>query len=876
MEPISFGLAVIAETRTVISSVKNRIGKYQVGKIRCQSLSYSLDYLVRRIADVERLVRTFPRALPSGISTIFDETLADVRDNFRDDNAVLPRTLSKAYVESCGSSISKLARQLSRANALSEEMDDLETKIEKASGQLQNLVAVLANAVKMEEHQSVVSSKIHNLFSASQKSHGVLQSKLDKLLITEAKKEVYRPITSTPAPNHTITLDFDSQDEDGNPVTPEGNLKQSVLSSGFFQGVAAETGATTAAYGVLGMAGVGKTVALQGLGHDKDVLKRFPDGVHYMTLGKSATVQTVIREIAKIMTATGASTSLTNVRKSNSLREAVDYAVMWFQGRVSLYLLDDIWPSENLPAGYLQDLRQLLRGSPHSRMAVSTRSVAVANHAGFVVDFAPRDPLGHVSVEIFMAHVSQQSVPQLSSILACSSASKILQICGGLPIALSIAGCAVSVLLRLYGTFEKACNVYSVKLEKKRITIGDKYDPEGKSLNAGILLSLEYLEVEFSQWKAQAYLELEHTITDLYTSLCVLTNQTWAPVSVLSRLWKLDEDAAFDVANLFCGMSLATMEVRRTADGCTEEPGVVLHDLLLDFCRRQSSKAKSFSAWHCQLLDGYLKSAEKADSGVSNPETASSIFGFSPRPWWSGSVPDDGYIHMNLTRHISLSGQGIELVSLLLDARWTVLRAKIGGLSALQVDFQILQKWSEETESAIGNGISVSQVIHSFKQIFKAVRLSWGRFSEGRRSFQFHLCGRLIRLKKSNVIVDKYLKSLEASTPTPYLVPITPIFPHLNDAQLYEIPIGGSCYCVACSPCGKYIAAGAENDVAVIDASTGKILRRLRGHSGIVTCLAFIPGSKKLVSGGQDAIIIIGDWRESSCQKTFWRATYPM
>ncbi len=74
-------------------------------------------------------------------------------------------------------------------------------------------------------------------------------------------EKFFCPSFLAPVPSHTITLDFDAKDEEGNPTTPEGWLKQSVLS----KVVTVATGTIMPAHSVLGMAGVGKTVALQGL-----------------------------------------------------------------------------------------------------------------------------------------------------------------------------------------------------------------------------------------------------------------------------------------------------------------------------------------------------------------------------------------------------------------------------------------------------------------------------------------------------------------------------------------------------------------------------------------------------------------------------------
>ncbi len=72
--------------------------------------------------------------------------------------------------------------------------------------------------------------------------------------------------------------------------------------------------------------------------------------------------------------------------------------------------------------------------------------------------------------------------------------------------------------------------------------------------------------------------------------------------------------------------------------------------------------------------------------------------------------------------------------------------------------------------------------------------------------------------------------------------------------------MGGRCNCVACSPCGRYIAGGAGKDIVIIDASSGEILRRLRSHSKDVRCITFFPGCTKIVSGSDDGKVIVWEW----------------
>ncbi len=647
-------------------------------------------------------------------------------------------------------------------------------------------------------------------------------------------------------------------------------MKHKILSSTSAESVTAATGTMTAvrtlhpACGVVGMAGVGKTIALQGLAADEEICLRFPGGVLYMTIGQGATVQDVKEEIANIMKMTGASSSLADVRKSISLREAVNLAVQWFRGKTCLFLLDDLWPIESCIIGYFNDLRQLLRCSRESRMAISTRSVNIAIGAGCVVDFAARDPL--VSVNIFMSYATSsmpQDIVQGLRHDLCPNVSKILSFCAGLPIALSISGSAIAYLTRTLGTFESACEIYVTDFEHKATNLGDERNPEGKRLNDCIRLSLQYLEAKFTDWKERNSVNIEFTISDLYTSLSVLTNQVWVPVSVLSRMWKLEDKSALDIADMFCGMSLASFSYRKIGEDATKKAGINLHDLHLEFCRQQAKSKNLESSWHTALLLGYLKSSP--DTLICDPCTLSSLqlAGLTPRPWWTDGILDDGYIYGYLARHLSLSGQGSELAALLLDARWITVRGKRGGFLGIMADFEVFDKLMTCGRAGEILDIPNESTRNSFRLILKAVQLSWGRFFDGQRAFQFQLCGRLLMIRSKDVIIDAFLRSFEEHTPKPYLQHVSCFFPDLDSPQIREIPVGGGCYSVACSPCGRFIAAGSGSGVVLLYADTGDIVKRLHGRDEIVKSVSFVGGSKKIVSASGGGTVAVWEWKKS-------------
>ncbi len=139
------------------------------------------------------------------------------------------------------------------------------------------------------------------------------------------------------------------------------------------------------------------------------------------------------------------------------------------------------------------------------------------------------------------------------------SVIKILEWCAGLPIALSVVGSTVSLLRRRVDTFETACEMYATDFEERETRLGSL-------LSGGILLSLKHQQDEFANWKKRNEVDIKHNISDLYIGLCVLRKQLWVPVSVLSGMWILSRELALDIANLFCGMSLASISYQKTGN----------------------------------------------------------------------------------------------------------------------------------------------------------------------------------------------------------------------------------------------------------------------------------------------------------------------
>ncbi len=59
---------------------------------------------------------------------------------------------------------------------------------------------------------------------------------------------------------------------------------------------------------------------------------------------------------------------------------------------------------------------------------------------------------------------------------------------------------------------------------------------------------------------------------------------------------------------------------------------------------------------------------------------------------------------------------------------------------------------------------------------------------------------------------------------------------------------------------GRWIASAGEDSVVKIwDSRTGKEVATFRGHTGLVTTLAFSPDGKRLYSGSRDTTVMVWD-----------------
>lgn len=169
---------------------------------------------------------------------------------------------------------------------------------------------------------------------------------------------VYRDIPPYP---YNAVLDFDSVDvtDNGKPRTKEGYLKRLISqNSGDNEPSVPDKGEelylnVTA---VSGMAGSGKTVALQGLAHDTQIQQQYSDGVYYMQFAANASEMDAIEKLAYILKTSGDVQLSQQVLGLRCLTEAVQIAANWFEGKRCLFMCGNIGWFFSSQTGFLSEL----------------------------------------------------------------------------------------------------------------------------------------------------------------------------------------------------------------------------------------------------------------------------------------------------------------------------------------------------------------------------------------------------------------------------------------------------------------------------------------------------------------------------------------
>jgi hypothetical protein len=316
-----------------------------------------------------------------------------------------------------------------------------------------------------------------------------------------------------------------------------------------------------------------------------------------------------------------------------------------------------LWPTSARTSGFFADLNELVRLGDGSCLLFSTRHKEIARYASSDhVVFEAREPRGQEAMEMLRKHVDMDkaALTDLKN-TGDENLGYVLGRCAGLPLALAVAGRSIATSLRTANqTPAGALKAYARKLESTHVRLIDKGVDLGTvqypGLRPVIEASVSAANDSFSAANDSFSTIGEFSIVDMHSALSVMQKQQWVPVTMLGRLRCLqDEDEATEVSTCISEFSIVNKACRE-GDGVV---GITLHDLVYDVCVARVARNGGAAVWH-RLLDAYAADLKTVPEILHREDEAADVC----VPWWSDELADDGYVHVNLARHIVFLRRG--------------------------------------------------------------------------------------------------------------------------------------------------------------------------------------------------------------------------
>lgn len=367
--------------------------------------------------------------------------------------------------------------------------------------------------------------------------------------------------------------------------------------------------------GVHGMGGIGKTIAAQALCHNEIVQDAFPDGIVWLTIGNNPeNLTSAIRLAAKSLGAT--------LDVSETFQETKYRTRALMRDKAALIVLDDVWDARHVEHFYAE--------APRCRILFTTRDSNIAVALG-AADFSV-DVLAFEKATELLARYASIRVAELPS-----EAAGIVNECGGLPLALAMAGAMVRG--KPHRWRNALHRLQAADLRKIRQCFPNYAYPD---LFKTIQVSVDALDSELLQKR--------------YYDLAVFGEDESFSDTALAVLWECDVYEVQESADRFVDASLAS----RDAAG-----QLTVHDLQRDFLR-SCAGTNGVAALHDRIVTHYTN-----------------VCGGK---WASG--PNDGYFFQRLMFHLSGANHHDIVKQLLLDIDWLRVKLRHTDVAALIEDYR--------------------------------------------------------------------------------------------------------------------------------------------------------------------------------------------
>ncbi len=335
--------------------------------------------------------------------------------------------------------------------------------------------------------------------------------------------------------------------------------------------------------GVEGMGGIGKSVLAAALAHDKDVQAAFPDGIFWLTFGQKVENDVLLVQQNNILNLLG------HKNQEKSLDLSRHKLNSFLQGKLCLFIIDDIWDSKHLKCFDLS--------GTDCRFLLTSRKSDVLDRLDM-----ERKRIDLLSEEQALTMLAQYARCALADLP--KEAAEIVKECGYLPLAVAAIGSMVR------GKPADRWQLALRKLQEAKLDkISCKFDYQYENLFRALQVSVEALPEAQQQY---------------YKTLAVFPEDANIQESAIVLYWEhcaVSDDEPQDVIDALVDSSLLTR---------VDNDSLRLHDLLRDYL---ISQTEDVAALHRQLLEAYKAKYPSGWHTISNKDSF-----YFQKNWWNNAV----------------------------------------------------------------------------------------------------------------------------------------------------------------------------------------------------------------------------------------------
>ncbi len=389
-----------------------------------------------------------------------------------------------------------------------------------------------------------------------------------------------------------------------------------------------------------------------------------------------------------------------------------------------------MWPVSEDDSGYLQILKKFLACAPRSFILASTRCKKFARRFPSHQEINVLEPRHSRAYDILgTAAFGERYKKVVHDNRLQKKFDKIVDICAGLPLALSIAGNSIREVFECSNDPKIAIETYQRHLEVDSLPNNDRETDVSYTYGLNHIVNASMLYCV--RWQHEKRKDIDMKENFLHFS--VFSSGTLIPKSVLSKLWNLTDRDTERVIEKYRDYSL--LKYTKSFKSKREGRFVFLHDIVLTICKEMAKGREK--EMHTKILDLYLASAGIFKLPVHH---------------------DDEYIAANISRHLVASERLKDLALILSDIRWAKYRLKTGDWEQLNLDFEALLLSKSKNEYL------------EFHMIRNAICGNWALLRNDSKQFLTYVVGYFPVCARKSKYVELFLNSLKEHIDKPFLI----------------------------------------------------------------------------------------------------------